>query len=68
MQTSRDVPAPDMSPDAIDLRIKELAQLWKLAMSLQTARLLGPVSEEGPAQTGASSTSRPATPGAAPGR
>jgi hypothetical protein len=34
-----------MSPGAIDHRIKELSQLWKLAMSLQTARRLGPVAE-----------------------
>jgi hypothetical protein len=32
-----------MSPEAIDLRIRELSQLWKLAMSLAEARRLGRV-------------------------
>ena len=44
-QTTRNLLAVDMSPEAIDRRIKELSQLWRLAMSFQTARRLGPISE-----------------------
>ena len=35
----------DMSPDAIDRRLKEAAQLYTLGMALREARLVGPVEE-----------------------
>ena len=31
----------DMSPEAIEVRLRELASLWKLGMSLRGARRLG---------------------------
>ena len=34
---------PDMSPAAIDQRLRELAQIYKLGMSLRDAQWLGPV-------------------------
>ena len=34
---------PDMSPEAIDRRLRELAQIYKLGMSLRDAKWLGPV-------------------------
>ena len=34
---------PDMSPEAIDQRLRELAQIYKLGMSLRDAQWLGPV-------------------------
>ncbi|MEK6261353.1 MAG: hypothetical protein AABP62_22360 [Planctomycetota bacterium] len=36
---------PDMSPEAIDQRLRDLGQIYKLAMSLRDAKCLGPVSE-----------------------
>jgi hypothetical protein len=35
----------DMSPQAIDRRLRELGQLYKLGMSLQKARRIGKVGE-----------------------
>ena len=35
----------DMSPEAIDRRIRELAQLWRLGMSLRTGRWVDGVRE-----------------------
>lgn len=35
----------DMSPDAIDRRLRDTAQLYALGMALREARLLGPVEE-----------------------
>lgn len=34
---------PDMSPEAIDRRLRDLAQIYKLGMSLRDAKWLGPV-------------------------
>lgn len=34
---------PDMSPAAIDKRLRDLAQIYKLGMSLRNAKWLGPV-------------------------
>ena len=34
---------PDMSPEAIDQRLRDLAQIYKLGMSLRDAKWLGPV-------------------------
>ncbi len=34
---------PDMSPAAIDQRLRELSQIYKLGMSLRGAKWLGPV-------------------------
>ena len=34
---------PDMSPEAIDQRLRELAQIYQLGMSLRDAQWLGPV-------------------------
>lgn len=33
----------DMSPEAIDLRLRKLGQLYKLGMSLRGAQLLGQI-------------------------
>jgi len=38
----------DMSPEAIDQRLRDLAQIYKLGMSLRGAQWLGPVNGEGP--------------------
>ena len=35
----------DMSPEAVDLRLQELAQLYRLGMALQEAQLLGSAEE-----------------------
>jgi hypothetical protein len=35
----------DMSPEAVDLRLRELAQLYRLGMALQEAELLGSAEE-----------------------
>lgn len=34
---------PDMSPEAIDQRLRDLAQIYKLGMSLRDAKWLGPI-------------------------
>ena len=36
---------PDMSPAAINQRLRQLAQVYKLGMSLRNAKLLGPVNK-----------------------
>ncbi len=36
---------PDMSPEAIDQRLRDVGQLYRLGMSLRDAKWLGPVSE-----------------------
>lgn len=33
---------PDMSPEAIDRRLRELSQIYRLGMSLQGAKWIGP--------------------------
>ncbi|HYU31249.1 MAG TPA: hypothetical protein VEW48_03740 [Thermoanaerobaculia bacterium] len=38
-------PRVDMSPEAIDRRLRELGQLYRLGMSLQKARRIGKVGE-----------------------
>ena len=40
---------PDMSPEAIDQRLRELAQIYKLGMSLRDVQWLGPVHAVSPA-------------------
>jgi hypothetical protein len=50
--TSDRTPRVDMSPEAIDRRLRELGQLYELGMSLQKARRIGKV--ETTAQTVAS--------------
>jgi hypothetical protein len=42
----------DMSPDAIDRRLRDLAGLYRLGMSLKEAVYIGPV-EEGQSNEGA---------------
>lgn len=39
---------PDMSPEAIDQRLRELAQIYMLGISLRDAKWLGPVNEVPP--------------------
>lgn len=41
--TPSDPKHPDMSPEAIDRRLRELSQIYKLGMSLRGAKWLGPV-------------------------
>lgn len=41
--TIPDPRCPDMSPEAIDQRLRDLAQIYKLGMSLRDAKWLGPV-------------------------
>jgi hypothetical protein len=36
---------PDMSPEAIDQRIREVAQLYELGISIQSAKKLGKVKD-----------------------
>ena len=36
----------DMSPEAIDRRLRELGQLYKLGMSLQKAKKIGKVGDQ----------------------
>ena len=49
MTTSSDRhPKVDMSPEAIDRRLRELGQLYELGMSLQKARRIGKVGEAPP--------------------
>lgn len=44
---SRSASTPvDMSPEAIDRRIRELAELWRLGMSLRTGRWVDGVRED----------------------
>jgi len=50
-----------MSPAAIDQRLREVAQLYRLGMSLQGARILGPIEP----QLAASGGQPPARSGAA---
>ena len=38
-------PKVDMSPEAIDRRLRELGQLYELGMSLQKAKKIGKVGE-----------------------
>ena len=46
MKTNSDrLPRVDMSPPAIDRRLRELGQLYELGMSLQKARRIGKVAE-----------------------
>jgi hypothetical protein len=33
----------DMSPEAIDKRLRDVGQLYRLGMSLKSAKLIGPV-------------------------
>ena len=35
----------DMSPEAVDQRLRDVAQLYKLGVSLRDAELLGPVED-----------------------
>ena len=44
-----DCPHTDMSPEAIDQRLRDLAQIYKLGMSLRGAQWLGPVNGQEPA-------------------
>ena len=41
--TPPDPKHPDMSPAAIERRLRELSQIYKLGMSLRGAKWLGPV-------------------------
>ena len=41
----------DMSPQAIDRRLRDLAQLWRLGMSLQTGRWIGSVHDRDEGRT-----------------
>ena len=34
---------PDMSPEAVERRLRDLSQIYKLGMSLRGAKWLGPV-------------------------
>jgi len=38
-----DLQHPDMSPNAIDQRLRELSQIYRLGMSLQGAKWIGPL-------------------------
>lgn len=40
----------DMSPQAIDRRMRELAQLYRLGLEIRSARLLGRIEDLQPAQ------------------
>ena len=42
---SERAPRVDMSPEAIDRRLRELGQLYELGMSLQKAKRIGKVGE-----------------------
>lgn len=46
--TSPDFKHADMSPEAIDRRLRELAQIYKLGMSLRDAKWLGPIDTNTP--------------------
>lgn len=48
--TSPDFKHADMSPEAIDRRLRELSQIYKLGMSLRGAKWLGPINTNTPAQ------------------
>lgn len=46
MTTSSDKPENvDMSPEAIEKRLRDVAQLYKLGMEIERAKYLGKVSE-----------------------
>ena len=49
-----DSPHTDMSPEAIDQRLRDLAQIYKLGMSLKGAQWLGPVEGQEPSSQGQS--------------
>jgi hypothetical protein len=49
----------DMSPEAIDQRLRELGQLYRLGMSLRKARLLGPLQEVQQRQKAAQKSEEP---------
>jgi hypothetical protein len=40
----------DMSPEAIDRRLRELSQIYKLGMSLRDAKWLGPIDTNTPGE------------------
>jgi len=46
---SRRTWAPDMSPEAIDQRLREVARLYKLGMMLQSSKCLDPIGKGAPA-------------------
>ncbi len=46
--TAETIKPVDMSPEGIDARLKDLGQLYALAMSLQHVRFLGPVNKPPP--------------------
>jgi len=52
---------PDMSPEAVERRLRDLSQIYKLGMSLRGAKWLGPVNppanESQPATTAVPSQS-----------
>jgi hypothetical protein len=41
--TEPDPKHPDMSPEAIDQRLRQLGQIYKMAMSLRNAKWIGPI-------------------------
>jgi hypothetical protein len=48
--------ATDMSPEAIGRRLRDLGQLYRLGMSLRTAKYLGPVNGSVPPKSDHPST------------
>lgn len=60
MRTAKSTARVDMSPAAVEARLRDLASMHALGMSLQKARVLGPardVDRRPPAGTGGSATS-----------
>jgi hypothetical protein len=53
--------AVDMSPDAIDRRLREVGQLFKLGVALRDARWLGPVEAPAASSGGEAGSRRPGT-------
>ncbi len=54
---------PDMSPEAIDRRLRHLSQLYRLGMSLREVKWLGPANVSAPPVTPRPADSEPQTPG-----
>jgi hypothetical protein len=47
-KSADDYPEVDVSPEAIDRRLRELGQLYELGMSLQKAKKVGKVASSPP--------------------
>jgi len=57
-ETKESTTRPDMSPEALDRRLRDAGQLYKLGMTLREARPLGKVKELRGAQAASAQTDK----------